>query len=281
MAAVVFYRQGLIGGGATDLDEKDGASLNDGDAAFVFTGTQLYTYRLDDSSGAAESSPDVIQPDTNAGNKRWILQGINGDGFYQSTQIFTASGTYTKPAGLVRAEVIVIGSGGGGGGVNNNSANGAGGRGGGGMAMELIEAASIGATETVTINNAGTGGSAGGGNGTAGGSVSFGALLSATGGAAGDGSSGTANTGNSAAGGVGSGGDLNISGGIGNGGDKDSGGAGGSTYFGGGGKGGDPGTVGSTGGNYGSGGGGGGKHSGTAPAGGDGAKGVVLVREYY
>lgn len=76
MAAVVFYRQGLTGGAASDLDEKDGADLNDGDAAFVMTGSAVYNYRLDASSGAAESSPNTIAPDTNAGSKRWLLQAV-------------------------------------------------------------------------------------------------------------------------------------------------------------------------------------------------------------
>jgi hypothetical protein len=34
----------------------------------------IYNYILDDDSGATESSPDVIAPATNPGNKRWILQ---------------------------------------------------------------------------------------------------------------------------------------------------------------------------------------------------------------
>jgi len=71
----LYYRTGLIGGAATDLDAQDGAALADGDFAFVMDGTHIYPYLLDDDSGAAESSPSVISPDTNAGTKRWILQG--------------------------------------------------------------------------------------------------------------------------------------------------------------------------------------------------------------
>ncbi len=33
-------------------------------------------YSLDDDSAAAEDSPNVISPDSNAGTKRWLLQGI-------------------------------------------------------------------------------------------------------------------------------------------------------------------------------------------------------------
>jgi hypothetical protein len=64
----------LTGGGTGALDAIDGDNLNDLDAAFVNIFGTTYTYTLDDDSGAAESSPDVISPDTNAGTKRWILQ---------------------------------------------------------------------------------------------------------------------------------------------------------------------------------------------------------------
>ena len=56
------------------MDGVDGAALVDGNLAFVTYGDVIYHYILDDDSGAAESSPDVIAPDTNPGNKRWILQ---------------------------------------------------------------------------------------------------------------------------------------------------------------------------------------------------------------
>lgn len=69
-----YQKTALTGGTATSLDGIDGSSLSDGDFAFVMVGGVLYTYILDASSGATESSPDVISPDTNAGTKRWILQ---------------------------------------------------------------------------------------------------------------------------------------------------------------------------------------------------------------
>src|SRR5512139_2199883 len=59
--------------------------------------------------------------------------------------VFTASGTYTKPAGLRRVKVTVIGGGGGGGGGGGTARGGAGG-GGGGAAIKIIEAAALGAT---------------------------------------------------------------------------------------------------------------------------------------
>jgi hypothetical protein len=64
----------LIGGGATALDSIDGAGLVDGDIAFVAVSGILYTYRLNATSGATDDGLNVIAPDANAGDKRWILQ---------------------------------------------------------------------------------------------------------------------------------------------------------------------------------------------------------------
>jgi len=82
-------------------------------------------------------------------------------------QVFTASGTYTKPAGLSAIIVELVG-GGGAGGDGGTATEGAGG-GGGGYSRRRLAAAAVGVTETVTI-------------GAAGGTTSFGSLLSATGG---------------------------------------------------------------------------------------------------
>lgn len=74
MPEIKWSKTTLTGGGATALDSMDGADLTDGDYAFVCVSGVLYVYRLDATSGATENSPDVIAPDTNAGNKRWILE---------------------------------------------------------------------------------------------------------------------------------------------------------------------------------------------------------------
>lgn len=63
----------LIGGGSGALDAIDGAGLSDGDGALVIASGYHFTYVLDDDSAAAESSPDIIAPDDNPGDKRWIL----------------------------------------------------------------------------------------------------------------------------------------------------------------------------------------------------------------
>lgn len=100
------------------------------------------------------------------------------------TQVFTSSGTYTPTAGMVYAQIEVVGSGGGGGGsdaVIAGQFGAAGGGGGGEYALGIFDAATIGASQTVTINAAGAGG-VGLANGGNGGSVSVGALISANGG---------------------------------------------------------------------------------------------------
>lgn len=112
--------------------------------------------------------------------------------------VFTASGTYTKPDGLKRIEVIVTGGGQAGYTVQNTiqgQAYGMPGTG-GGTAIKTIEAAALGATETVTV---GAGGST---SAAAGGTSSFGAHCSAEGG-------------KGALQAAGIGGDFNVPGGIG------------------------------------------------------------------
>jgi len=74
MSTTAYKKTALTGGGASALDGIDGSGLLDGDFAFVTLSNNLYFYILDDDSAAAESSPNIISPDANAGNKRWIRQ---------------------------------------------------------------------------------------------------------------------------------------------------------------------------------------------------------------
>ena len=119
---------------------------------------------------------------------------------------FTASGTWTVPAGITRARVRVWAAGGGGGG--NGTAGSGGGAGGGGYAEDIITGLVPGASIAITVGVGGTAGAntatASSNNGGAGGSSSFGASLSATGGAGGGGSASSAGSGG--AGGLGAGG---------------------------------------------------------------------------
>lgn len=64
------------GTGEDSLDSYDGSILKDKEAALVLTSSKASFYHLDADSGLAESSPDVISPNTNAGDKRWVLVGL-------------------------------------------------------------------------------------------------------------------------------------------------------------------------------------------------------------
>lgn len=86
MSVTVYKKTALTGGGASALDGINGSSLLDGDLAFVTVGNVFYAFILDDDSGATESSPDVIAPDTNPGTKRWIMQAMYPDLFNYITQ---------------------------------------------------------------------------------------------------------------------------------------------------------------------------------------------------
>lgn len=100
--------------------------------------------------------------------------------------MFNASGTYTPTAKMIFAFVEVIAGGGGGGSAQTGSGASVGGAGGGGgYAASTLSAATIGASQSVTVGNGGSGGAVGANNGGNGGPSSFGTLLSANGGAGG------------------------------------------------------------------------------------------------
>lgn len=103
-------------------------------------------------------------------------------------QVFTSSGTYTPTTGMAYCDIEALGSGGGGGGVPNSGATAslsAGGGGAGSYSKKISTAAAIGASQTVTIGNAGTGGANTGGNGVAGSDCSLGTICIGKGGSGG------------------------------------------------------------------------------------------------
>ena len=223
------------------------------------------------------------------------LPALNGSaithtGGLKSVQVFTSSGTYTKPSGITKLKVTCTG-GGGSGGEGKGTYNYNGGGAAGGTAIDIIDASGI-STVTVTVGSGGATVTAGNGSaGNAGSSSSFGSYCSATGGEGGKQEGGGQPR---AQPGVGSGGVINIAGGQGQsqgGGntvDEARGAIGGASFWGGGGTGSaggrddQAGLHGEAGRAYGSGGGGGG-HSGSGNVfgnGGAGKIGIIYIEEY-
>lgn len=189
-------------------------------------------------------------------------------------QVFTGSGTWTKPAGCRAVIVEVQGAGGGGGGAGTTGPRTGGNAGGGGYSRKLIDVSAI-ASATVTVGTGGAG-NTGTSTGSSGGNSSWADgtnTVTGNGGAGGPGGSGDYP--NGGAGGSASGGDINIPGG--DGGVATSKTAGGAVLA--------PAharvdnsTTQRHGVNYGGGGLGGGVSSGD---GGDGGDGIVIVTEFY
>jgi hypothetical protein len=108
---------------------------------------------------------------------------------YSDSQVFTISGTWTKPTGVKFVNVVCIGAGGSGGsGYGAGDGLGGGGGGGGAVTLGTFLASSLNVAETITVGVGGTGvaGKTGAGNnGNNGGISSFGAWIKAGGGGGG------------------------------------------------------------------------------------------------
>lgn len=212
-----------------------------------------------------------------------------------TTQVFTASGTYTPTVGMKYCTIEVVGGGAGGGGSATTAAmevSGGGGGGSGGYARKTVNSSIIGVSKAVTVGAGGAGGNNTGSDGAAGNATSVGVIVSASGGTGGEGGLSLSTYGNEGGvGGVGANGDFNAHGGPGQLGMGSFvgaiafSGAGGNSIFGGGGVGrtaqtGIP-TPGFNGTAYGGGGSGATSTQGDAgEAGGNGASGIVIITEY-
>jgi hypothetical protein len=258
--------------GAKSLVRRDGTALVSGD----LQGPAIIEFVFDSAS-------DVMR----------LLSCEITYGRLTAVRTYTSNDTWTKPVGLDFIIVEGVGPGGGGGGadVDAGPCSGCGGGGGGGgYARKKIAAATLGATEAVTVGGAGAGGTAGnnaGSNGAA--NTSFGAHITCNLGTGGS-SVAAGNTVVGVAGGAGgtaTGGDINIAGQTGhagwrNGNTYQIGGAGGSSQLGQGGAGVAVTTqAGKAASGYGAGGGGAcADDAGTDQAGGTGTAGLVVVYEY-
>ncbi len=268
------------------------------------------------SSGTADGSVAVfaagVPAELKSATTGWTLYGdgnmkLGGrtnkvSGLAPIQRVITATGTWTKPAGLSHIVVEVQGAGGGGGGVAltgaaPNAAVGAGG-GGGGYARKLFTAADLAsmASATVTLGAGGAGGTAGANTGSTGGVTTFAGTgittVSAGGGLGGEGGTASGTTNQIVSGGFGgacSGGDININGsdgwmGVRGSGDISMVGMGAGAFLGGtkASNGTDAGEVGTAARGYGGGGTGAyNSASQAARAGGAGSIGIVLITEYY
>lgn len=108
MTTTYYTATGISGGGADDLDFIDGVNLADGDRAFVTDDNKSYLYILDYYSGEDEDAPYIIEPDTNADDKRWILQPPATVRMYSKTQ---AASPVTLTAALVDGITILANTG--------------------------------------------------------------------------------------------------------------------------------------------------------------------------
>ena len=250
----------LVATGSGTYQEETGTTLRT--SLGLAIGSDVHAYMASASQAEMEAGTEAA---LRAMSPLRVAQAIAALGSVtagaQSVQIFTASGTWTRPSGITKVLMFVTGAGGGSGDASCGS-------GAGGTAIKFLEVTSI-SSSTITIGAGGAGDSNAGANGGNSSWADGTNTITGNGGSAGDSNAG--------AGGTSSNGDLNITGGSGSQGDTTTAGQGGGSFWGGGAAGNFNTGNGQDGQAYGAGGGGSG---GTSDSGGSGAGGVVFVIEF-
>lgn len=252
---------------------------------------QFENLRLENNNIRATNSNGGINLITN-GTGEVQGGGIDLARTTKTVQVFTANGTWTKPAGVKFIEVVMVGGGAGGGATNTSAVAqsqpcGGGGGGAGAYIREFIDVTAE-TSATVTVGVGGGGGDAGATGIGINGSATTQSLSIAI---AGGGFGGQPSTSIIPTGGSGGAATGLSAGGVGTfGGDGDGGapfntitksGHGGASFFGGGGRGSVQSEPARNGRAYGSGGAGGATQGTDSRVGGDGADGVCIITEYY
>lgn len=172
------------------------------DKAIYFTGSG--TAALTDMPSQART----LLAETTAAGQRSVLGAFG----VVNVQVFTSGGTYTPTSGMKYCIIECVGGGGGGGAVDSGSTATlyqGGGGGGGAYSRKFASAATVGASQTVTIGSGGAGGAAGTNDGGNGGTTSVGSICTAPGGSGGAYTDGS-QLGTGGAGGVAGTGDISI-----------------------------------------------------------------------
>jgi hypothetical protein len=100
MASKFYGAIGISGGSDGYLDYIDGTSLVDVDGAVVIgSSNNCGLYSLDADSAQAQAIPTCMTPDANAGNKRWILQGLVSVGMKMYEALTTKVLSFTGTSG--------------------------------------------------------------------------------------------------------------------------------------------------------------------------------------